>query len=481
MLITSLSYLFIFSCKKMSIAAESDPSGFGSLRPSRDRFDTYPYQWNVIPKPNVGIRKTTERQITAQNLSDQDGPYTFVFPNIPSQVIDGGSAMLNLTCQVCTGPTNAGTKVNMFTELGVTPDVANTMFESIQIDINSESYSELGQDHYAYKAYVEKLLRYSPEANSYHLAPAVFLPDNKSFFSSWTVYNSTETLSKVPAEKVKENFWKRTAFVLNNNDAKFSLVSELHLDIFQASRFMPPGLQFTLHFLRAPKAFYMKSKLANPDFWIKIIDFKIDVNYITLETPLYNSMASARTQVVPYNKVVIFKSQFPVGLTHLTFDITKSGIGILPRQLLIGMIETKAFQGDYQLSPFMFSHFKIAEIGLVKNGERHPIDPLTMDFRANKIQYSKVYQHFMRNLGLDKKQNGCHVTMETYPFGHTLFPFDLSNDRSNNFNLFPYQTGTLSVEIKLYETYEKPITLLIFACYSKALVINNGQVEINDM
>ena len=465
--------------------ADFEVSGFGSVKLNKDIVDTHPYNWSIPPKYLHGIAKTTERQFMVQNINDADGPYTFTIPDVPGQVINGASVTSLMVLQI---ETSGGNPAQSWNEVGICPDIGNCLFDSIQVSINDEAYTELTQEHYPYKAYIEKLLKHGAQAQQNHLATALFLPDDSNFLTNeWVAHSSTKEAPAVPDKMKVKNFWKRSAYALGNS-GKFSISTPLHLDIFQASRFMPPGLKFTLTFHRTPPKFYIMCKadedadalvLGTQDYRIKILDFRLEVNYVTLDGPLKSVFSENRNFMVPFNKVNVHKTQFPVGYTTLNYDVSRGGV--MPRQLVIGMVDTKAFQGDFLSSPFVFGHYNIGQIGLKINGEHHPIEPLTMDFTDNAVHYAHAYQHFLRNIGHEKRDLGCYITMENYPFGFTLFSFDLSNDRSNNYHLFEPHSGSLTVEIKLKKAFAAPITLLIFACYNKLMEINHGQIAINDI
>lgn len=479
--------VFITLIVKMSpVDAYFDVHGFGNLKNSKDLIDTQPYQWGVLPKYQVGIARTTARNFMCSNINDADGPYHFELPNIPNQVIDGSSLRAVLLLQM---ETTAGNPAKQWNEVGPIPDIGNTMFDSVQIAINDQAFSELSQEHYPYKAYLEKLLKYDTEAHDTNLAAANARPDNSSALSNWVDMNSTENEIKVTDEvrSKNKNFWMRSAYALMNRDCKFTIDTELHLDIFQGGRYMPPGLKFDIVFHRNRAQFYIMTQdtedtdltaIDTQSYRIKVVDFRLEVNYITLEGPLKTMASQLRQLTVPFNKIVVHKTQFPTGYTTLHFDICRGGI--LPRQLLIGMVDTKDFHGQYKTTPFNFRHYKISEIGLIKNGERYPLEPLTMDFNNEHLHYATAYRHFLKHTGHGEGSK-CQITMEVYPFGHTLFAFDLSKDLSNNFHLFPPENGSLSVEIKLKETYTSPITLLVLGCYSKLLTVRGGEIDIDDI
>lgn len=463
------------------VDAYFDIHGFGNLKTTKDTVDTRRYQWSTLPKYQQGIANTTERQFLCQNVNDKDGPYYFHLPSIPNQVIDGSTlrAVLLLQVESDWGP------AAQWNELSVVPDIGNSLFESVQISINDEPYSDLTQEHYPYKAYLEKLLKYSHESHTTLLASSIAMPDSTLGLNKWKDEKSTANNPKVTPEikQLNKNFWLRNAYVMGNTDCKFTVDTELHLDIFQGARYMPPGVKFDIVFHRSSPHFYIMCKeenVANSKYRIKIIDFRLEVNYITLSPELSNDVAKMRDFTIPFGKVIVHKTQFPVGYTTLLFDICRGGGGALPRQLLIGMVDTKDFHGQYESSPYVFQHYTIKEIGLIKNGVRHPIEPLTVDFTDRQQHYARAYRHFLKNIGHGERSD-CQITMETYPHGHTLFAFDLSNDRSNNFHLFKPEKGTLSLEIKLSQPFTEPITLLVLGCYNKLLRVIDGEGIIEDI
>ena len=75
-------------------------------------------------------------------------------------------------------------------------------------------------------------------------------------------------------------------------------------------------------------------------------------------------------------------SVYPFSRTDIrTFNIAEGNFGInledmwqgeVPSRLVVGMVKSQAFNGDYNLNPYHFEHFDVSNIGFFVNGESTP-------------------------------------------------------------------------------------------------------------
>jgi hypothetical protein len=56
--------------------------------------------------------------------------------------------------------------------------------------------------------------------------------------------------------------------------------------------------------------------------------------------------------------------------------------GALPNRIMIGMVNTDAFNGTYTKNPFNFKNYDITTMGLTVSGENLPGKPLQLKFGA---------------------------------------------------------------------------------------------------
>ena len=52
----------------------------------------------------------------------------------------------------------------------------------------------------------------------------------------------------------------------------------------------------------------------------------------------------------------------------------------LPQKIVLGLVDSRGFQGDYHLSPFNFHHFNVESVSLKKNHDKIPFNKLNLNF-----------------------------------------------------------------------------------------------------
>ena len=71
-----------------------------------------------------------------------------------------------------------------------------------------------------------------------------------------------------------------------------------------------------------------------------------------------------------------------------TFNIAEGNFGInledmwqgeVPSRLVVGMVRSQAYNGDYNLNPYHFEHFDVSNIGFFVNGESTPRPSFKLD------------------------------------------------------------------------------------------------------
>ena len=82
-------------------------------------------------------------------------------------------------------------------------------------------------------------------------------------------------------------------------------------------------------------------------------------------------------------------SVYPFSRTDIrTFNIAEGNFGInledmwqgeVPSRLVVGMVRSQAYNGDYNLNPYHFEHFDVSNIVFFVNGESTPRPSFKLD------------------------------------------------------------------------------------------------------
>ena len=104
-------------------------------------------------------------------------------------------------------------------------------------------------------------------------------------------------------------------------------------------------------------------------------------------------------------------------------------LGQIPKRLIIGFVDNKAFNGNRKLNPFNFHHYKINYLSLYVDGKQIPSKPLQPDFTKENL-YMDAYHTLFSGTGIHFLNEGNSISCECYSNGNCLFAFDLTPDLS---------------------------------------------------
>ena len=76
------------------------------------------------------------------------------------------------------------------------------------------------------------------------------------------------------------------------------------------------------------------------------------------------------TAKYPISRVDCKVLTFPGGLGALNPD--NIFLGRIPKRIVLGFVDTEAFNGSYTSNPFNFKHHNLAQVGVYVDGEQIP-------------------------------------------------------------------------------------------------------------
>ena len=147
-------------------------------------------------------------------------------------------------------------------------------------------------------------------------------------------------------------------------------------------------------------------------------------------------------------------------------------LGQLPKRIIVGFVENKAYNGDRNLNPFNFKNLKINFLCLYVDGIQVPSKPLTPDF--DKQLYADAYHTLFTGSGIHFLNEGNGISRTDYPNGYCLFAFDLTPDISANdmghWNLIKH--GNVRMDVRFSESLKSTINVIVYAEYETVLEID---------
>ena len=315
------------------------------------------------------------------SLTD-DSPIEFVVPGQGDEYIDLAHTMLSIDAQIM--PSNVGARQSEVKH-GAVPSIRpvnnllHSLFSQVNVYLNQKLVSP-PNNAYAYRAYIETLLNYGPAAKKSHLTSALWYDDTPSNMDDLTDGN------------VGLFARRRLLHVGNSVD----LLGHLHCNIFNQERFLLNGVEMRLRLVRSRNNFCLLGSTSK-DYTcgIKILEATLLVRRTKVAPDVLLTHARALSKATakyPLTRVEIKTMSLHAGAYGETIDNVI--LGQLPKRIIIGFVDNKAFNCDFKLNPFNFHHYKINYLSLYVDGVQISSRPLQPDFANYRLHVDSFHTLF---------------------------------------------------------------------------------------
>ena len=168
--------------------------------------------------------------------------------------------------------------------------------------------------------------------------------------------------------------------------------------------------------------------------------------------------------------------------TLARFDIPNLFQNRIPDRMIVGLLDSRAFNGDVTRDPFCFQKFGLRTIRQMVRGEEYPYETLELNHN-NGARDILGYFRFLQASGSWLKKRSSMVKQSEWGQGRgcTLFMFDnVANGRADARTLNPKQSGDLQLILEFGAAPNINITVLVYAEFENLLEIDsNGAVLYN--
>lgn len=340
--------------------------------------------------------------------------------------------------------------------------IHNTQWCQVTLSLNQKPVAQASQTN-AWRAILENKLNYDSPAKKSHLTQTMYYDDTPGQYDSL---------------KDEENLGVAKRRARTSLSKVWETLGPLHIDFLNQDHFLINNVEMRFQLTRNRDAFCLMSTKGTEK--IKILDLTLLVRRIIVSPSVLLAHAKAlETAPCKYtiNRVDFKSITISQGLRDKNID--NLYLNQLPQRLIIGMVDNRAYNGDYKLNPFNFQHFNLNYLSLMVDGHPVPAQPLTPDFEHGL--YVESYHTLFSGSGIHFKDEGNAISYEDYPKGSVLFCFDLSPDLSaseGHWNL--QRQGSIRVELKFAAPLANPINVLAYAEFQNMVEIDKNRNVIVD-
>jgi hypothetical protein len=438
----------------------SNSAGVGSYIESQQKLATTGIDLFTLPEIEASLITGTSITVYPQNAINDTGPYDFLIPSDDNDYTFLPLTRLYGELEVVKAD---GTAVTAAEKNGIVNLFPHSIFKQIECSINGTQIVDLSTPTYPYKAFIETHLSFNQHAKEGHLYCECYTKETVGKENNFEIGTANEPNPTFDIRK------KRC-----ESKIYFSMI--LHIDLFQSERYLLPGCEIKLKFIRNDDKF---SLLGNTQVTkIKVNELFLSIRRVTLdpvEDAKINSDLEKGPAAYPIDQSRIKTFTIPSGLRN--HNISQIFRGQLPRSLIIGFVDTAAYDGAINKNPFVFEHNKLNYFNLFVNGA--PVLPTVLqpDFTTKKA--IREYRWFIDNIDILHSNESNGISFEDYCSNSCFFAFDFTPDLCNSFHDHGAKAGVIDLHVGFAEQLPKNITCVVYGSFKEVITINkNKQVTL---
>ena len=254
----------------------------------------------------------------------------------------------------------------------------------------------------------------------------------------------------------------------------------LQIPVCQQDRLLMNGVPIQIFFTRSKKSFPIQTdtNLVTPsDLSVKITKLSVHMKRVKL-FPDAQAGILTTLERMPAKYFIVRNELKAFSLNPGTKDYSFENIhnGIFPRRIVIGLVKSKAFGGEYDHDPFVFKHQRLNHISLNVDGIMVPSIPYKPNFDNSTAvrEFIGLYKALNQDEGLPH----INIKYSEFIINKTLFGFDLSKDgtlggESGTLNLL--QRGSIRLELRFTETLSEQMKIIVFSQFDNVITIDKDR------
>ncbi|XP_064612526.1 uncharacterized protein F54H12.2-like [Liolophura sinensis] len=173
----------------------------------------------------------------------------------------------------------------------------------------------------------------------------------------------------------------------------------------------------------------------------------------------------------PINRVDCKVFSVPRG--NLSVNQENLYIGQLPKRIIIGMVDSGGFNGEYAKNPFLFGHYNTSFLCLYVNEKQVPTPVYTLNFERH--DYLRAYHGLFAATGQLGRDEGNNISRTDYSRGYTLFAFDLSPELNDGDHFDLIKKGNIRLEMRFSVPLPSTVNVIVYAEFDNIVHIDKSR------
>jgi len=423
-----------------------------------------PYQTDLYPGRVLTTQDILEAKYVDYNPTHsivRNSPIEIIIPRLADDVIDFKHCSLFAIAKI----TKADGSAPDADKVGPCNNTLHSLWKTVTIHLNGTNISGPGE-HYHYRAYLEDLLSYNPEAFTYQLQMQMWNNDKEGKFEDAVTAGAGHN----------DGLVKRAAYF--NTGKSVRMVGRLHSDVFNQTQCLIPYVEMRVT-LTPNNDNVLLTCADNIAYQMHIVKCFMRMHQYRLVPESKNELLKVMQRTpIPYQikHSRVHPLTIPANVSDHLATISLSGP--VPSRIVLGMLSQACFTGGYATNPFFFQHFTVNYMELKVNGKVFPSSgPIECNFETKDAlaAYYQLYES-MSNMPAIKP---IAITLDQFMDGFTFFAFDLTRQHNpNSLDTYP-EVAPVDLRIKFTKAPTNAIYALIYDETDKYFMIDNSFNVIN--
>lgn len=425
-----------------------------------------------VPPLNVSATSSYYVETTPVNSITADGPIEFTVSQDAHAFTNLSQSYLELKCKVLKSDNTAPAAANE----GVYPDESKVfpvnyfggaMFKNVEVLVNQKNVSH-ANDLYPYKSFIEYVLTYDEATKEEQGALAFFYKDTGTFDDTTTLNTATN--------KGAFSRWE-----LTRCGKEFEVFTKIHNDFFSQNKLLPGDIPLSIKFHRKESKFCLMGRLTTQAYKVTIESAILQVKKIRVSDAYLQSLRRERQLQkfirYPMKRIEMQYKTHSANLTELQ-NLRLISNGPIPKRIIIGLVDSRGFDGHYNHNPFKFENFGVTSIKLTKETDKLPFQEMKLNYPNH--MYKKAYLALAYGTGRLFKNTTMGITPKEFAEGMALYCFDLAKNGADLPTFELAENGTIGVTISLSEAHDHSIVSVYYLEHDYILSIApNDEPQIN--
>ena len=389
-------------------------------------------------------------------------PIEFIVSGSGEDYMDLNNTLLEV--KACIKTTN-NSPVDAAVAVAPINNTLHSLFSQIDVSLNDVNVSS-ATTTYPYRAYIETHLNYGTDAKKSRLQAAMYFIDD-----NLTVSNP------IPDSSSARNMGLKRRHGICTAKPTFDMIGPLHVDVFNQSKYMLNGVTMKVRMTRSKDSFVLMAKSdVTESFKVDILSAKLFVRKLKITPSLclaHERILQQKTAKYPITRVECKVIHLPQGQKSFTHD--NLFLGQLPKRIVLGLVDNRAFNGDISLNPYNFQHCNLNYLAVHLDGQQVPWAPLQPSFSGSSY-IRAFYTQFTGGDGISS-DTGNTIGREQFVNGHALYCFDLTPDLSSScgHHFSVTKSGNLRLELAFEVALSITGNVLVYSEFDNVIEIDKDR------